>query len=171
MRYASSMPEAGTEEGQVLWQPTDQQQKQSRLVDYMVYLERTRGLSFSDYGAAYAWSVSEVGDFWTSIAEYFAVKFFTPGQAGPIGELPVAHWFSGARLNYAEHALRLRDSTVCVVARNERGQRRTWTRAELADAVARARSGLRRLGVSRGDRVAALLPNSGEALIAFLASR
>src|SRR6187402_2640924 len=52
----------------------------------------------------------------------------------------------------------------------ERAPRRTWTRAELADDVARARAGLRRLGVTRGDRVAAVLPNGGEALIAFLAT-
>ncbi|MEI9954257.1 MAG: AMP-binding protein [Pseudomonadota bacterium] len=59
---------------------------------------------------------------------------------------------------------------MALVARNEHGERRTWTRAELADDVARARAGLRRLGVRRGDRVAGLLPNGGEAVIAFLAT-
>jgi acetoacetyl-CoA synthetase len=140
------------------------------MADYLRYVERTLGLQFRDYGEAYAWSVSELGDFWTSVADYFEVKFRTRAAAGPSGALPWAHWFEGAELNYAEHALRVRDAALSVVARSERGERRTWTRAELADAVARARAGLRRLGVSRGDCVAALLPNGGEALIAFLAT-
>ena len=44
----------------------------------------------------------------------------------------------------------------------------TW--AQLRDQVARARAGLRRLGVGRGDRVVAYLPNIPETLVAFLAT-
>ena len=44
----------------------------------------------------------------------------------------------------------------------------TW--GELRDQVARARAGLQRLGVGRGDRVAAYLPNIPETLVAFLAT-
>src|SRR3974390_2400866 len=42
--------------------------------------------------------------------------------------------------------------------------------AELADAVASCRAGLRRLGVGPGDRVAAFAPNISETLVAFLAT-
>ena len=157
-------------EGQLLWSPSEAQQQQSRMADYLAYLGRTRGSSFAGYEDLYAWSVTELGDFWSSIADYFGVKWRSSAAAGPTGALPWARWFEGATLNYAEHALRVRDDKCAVVARNELGERRTWTRAELADDVARARAGLRRLGVARGDRVAALLPNGGEALIACLAT-
>jgi acetoacetyl-CoA synthetase len=154
----------------VLWQPTSPQRAQSRIADYIGYLERTRGLRFDDYASLYAWSVSELGEFWTSLADYFGVEFATRAVAGPSGALPHAHWFEGATLNYAQHALRERGDEVALVARTESGLRRVWTRAELARDVACARVGLRRLGVARGDRVAAFLPNGGEALIAFLAT-
>jgi len=157
-------------EGTLLWQPSLAQQKASRMADYLRFLERTRGLVFSEYAQLYQWSTSELGEFWLSIAEYFQVNFWTKAAPGPTGALPIAHWFEGATLNYAEHALRQRDERVALVARNEQGERRTWTRAQLADDVARARAGLRRLGVGSGDRVAGLLPNGGEAVIAFLAS-
>ena len=157
-------------EGQLLWSPGPAQQQQSRMSDYLGYLERTRGLHFADYAALYAWSVSELGEFWSSIADYFGVKWRSSAAPGPTGAMPWARWFEGATLNYAEHALRSRDERLAVIARNERGDRRTWSRAQLADDVARARAGLRRLGVTRGDRVAALLPNGGEALIACLAT-
>src|SRR5882724_8764198 len=170
MRYASSMPDVREQEGRVLWEPTEQQRAQSRIADYIGYLERTRGLCFDDYASLYAWSVTELGEFWTSIADYLGVEFATRAAAGPSGALPRAHWFEGATLNYAEHALRERGDEIALVARTESGARHVWTRAELARAVACARVGLRRLGVRKGDRVAALLPNGGEALIAFLAT-
>ena len=157
-------------EGKLLWQPSLAQQSACRMADYVRFLADTRGLAFSEYAELYAWSTRELGEFWASIAEYFQVKLGTPAAPGPSGELPWAHWFEGATLNYAEHALRKRDEHVALVARNERGERRTWTGAELATDVARARAGLRRLGVGRGDRVAALVPNGGEAVIAFLAT-
>ena len=141
-------------EGKLLWQPSLAQQSACRMADYVRFLADTRGLAFSEYAELYAWSTRELGEFWASIAEYFQVKLGTPAAPGPSGELPWAHWFEGATLNYAEHALRKRDEHVALVARNERGERRTWTRAELATDVARARAGLRRLGVGRGDRVA-----------------
>jgi acetoacetyl-CoA synthetase len=157
-------------EGDLLWEPSEAIRGQSRMSDYLAYLERTRALKFESYAELYAWSVSELGEFWLSIADYFEVKLRGPAAPGPTGELPFASWFEGTSLNYAEHALRRRGDELAVVACDEAGARRTWTRAQLADDVARARAGLRRLGVTRGDRVAALLPNGGEALIAFLAT-
>jgi acetoacetyl-CoA synthetase len=157
-------------EGQILWQPTAAQRAHSRMADYLAFLARTRGLRFADYASVYHWSVTELAEFWTSVAEYFQVKFSAPGEAGPKGALPRAHWFEGARLNYAEHALRENDEKVAVIARTEHGVRQEWTRAELARDVARARVALRKLGVGKGDCVAALLPNGGPALIAFLAT-
>jgi len=157
-------------EGTLLWQPGVAERKASRMADYLGFVARTRGLDFSEYEQLYNWSTTELGEFWASIAEYFQVQFQTSAPPGPTGALPRAHWFAGATLNYAEHALSRRDQRIALVARNESGQRRTWTFEQLADDVARARAGLRRLGVRSGDRVAGLLPNGGEAVIAFLAT-
>ncbi|HYQ00155.1 MAG TPA: acetoacetate--CoA ligase [Polyangiaceae bacterium] len=157
-------------EGTLLWQPSAAQQKHSRMADYLRFLKRTRGLDFADYAQLYNWSTAELGDFWASIAEYFSVRFRSSATPGPTGALPGAHWFEGATINYAEHALAVRDEQIALVSRNESGERKIWTRAQLADDVARARAGLRRLGVAAGDRVVGLLPNGGEAVIAFLAT-
>ena len=52
-------------------------------------------------------------------------------------------------------------ATTCrrSTSRGEGREHRVLSAAELADAVARARAGLQRLGVTRGDRVAGFLPN------------
>src|SRR3954464_480520 len=50
------------------------------------------------------------------------------------------------------------------------GGRRGLAWGRLGEQVARARAGLQRLGVGRGDRVVAYLPNIPETLVAFLAT-
>ena len=87
--------------------------------------------------------------------------------------MPGAAWFPGAQLNYAEHALARRDDHPALVARSEtRGLDRTdtITYQDLARQVAAARAGLVHLGVRRGDRVVAYMPNIPETVVAFLAT-
>jgi acetoacetyl-CoA synthetase len=84
--------------------------------------------------------------------------------------MPGAKWFPGATLNYAEHALANAGRRSAIVARSQtRRADVLWSGADLADSVARAAAGLRRLGVGKGDRVVAWLPNVPEAVAALLA--
>jgi len=85
-------------------------------------------------------------------------------------EMPGAEWFPGATLNYAEHAVGGADDEVAVLAYSQTRDRVELTWEQLRDQVARARAGLVRLGVGRGDRVVAYLPNIPETLVAFLAT-
>jgi hypothetical protein len=62
-------------------------------------------------------------------------------------EMPGAVWFPGGTLNYAEHALRRRGDAPAIVGRSQTRDEVVLTHDELADQVARAAAGLRRLGV------------------------
>ena len=84
--------------------------------------------------------------------------------------MPGAEWFPGAQLNYAEHALRSTGDRPLVVSLSQTRNPMELTADGLREQVARVRAGLIRLGVRRGDRVAAYLPNVAEAVIAFLAT-
>jgi acetoacetyl-CoA synthetase len=111
--------------------------------------------------------------FWSAAAEFLGVRFHdAPTAALGSASMPGARWFPGATLNYAEHALTPgpgREDDVAIIFAREDGLERVVTHAELRDLVGRARAGLVRLGVGRGDRVVALAPNSVETLVAFLA--
>ena len=87
-------------------------------------------------------------------------------------EMPGAEWFPGATLNYAEHMLGRDDDldSVAIVAHSQTRETRELTFGELREQVARARAGLKRLGVGPGDRVVAYLPNIPETAVAFLAA-
>jgi len=137
---------------------------------YLEWLREARGLSFDGYDDLWAWSVDDLGPFWSSIWEYFSVDATTPDPSLADASMPGAQWFPGARLNYAAHALRDRSDRVALVSHSQTRDPVELTAAELAEAVARARAGLQRLGVGPGDRVAAYMPNIGETVIAFLAT-
>ena len=86
-------------------------------------------------------------------------------------EMPGAQWFPGTLVNYAEHAFRGRDDDALGDHRRRRADREDaeWTWGELREQVRRIAAGLRALGVERGDRVAAYMPNIPETAAAFLA--
>jgi acetoacetyl-CoA synthetase len=154
-----------------LWTPSATRVERSNLTRYRRWLAETRGLELSGYGELWRWSVTDLDAFWRSIWEFFQVSE-GPAPSPAIAEraMPGTRWFPGARLNYAELALRRRDDHPAIIAGSEDGAVRTVTYAELARSVVAAAAGLRRLGVRKGDRVAAFLPNAAETVIAFLAS-
>jgi acetoacetyl-CoA synthetase len=158
-------------DGTVLWQPSRATIDGAGITRYLRWLDDQKGLEFPDYESLWSWSVTELEGFWESIWEYFEVRSHTPYESVLQDRtMPGPVWFPGAKLNYAEHALRRRDGRTAVVAVSESGARAGLTFAELHDHVAAAAAGLRRLGVGRGDRVVALLPNIQENLVAFLAA-
>ena len=144
---------------------------------FLTWLERERGLSFASYEELHRWSVDDLEGFWSAVWEHFAVRGHSPYDA-VLGrrEMPGAEWFPGATLNYAEHALGLLDNPdqdadeTAVLGYSQTRDRVELTWGQLRDQVARARAGLQRLGVGRGDRVVAYLPNIPETLVAFLAT-
>ncbi|MGB3773212.1 MAG: acetoacetate--CoA ligase [Rhodococcus sp. (in: high G+C Gram-positive bacteria)] len=151
----------------------DDARKTSRVGEYLDWLSTERGRRFDDWSALQQWSSTDIEDFWESIWDYFEVVSHAPYDSVLSARImPGAQWFSGARINYAEHSLGT-DADLGTVAVRGRSQTREdvdLTFGELRDQVRRVRAGLVDLGVQPGDRVAGYLPNIPEALVAFLAT-
>ena len=156
----------------VLWEPRDT--NSTEIGRYLAWLQDRGHLDGNvDYQRLWEWSVADPDRFWATIWEFFDIK--ADGDPYPVlanAEMPGAVWFPAVRLNYAEHALTHTqpDTAVAVIAHDQTGPVGQLTYGELRDQVARARVGLLNLGVRRGDRVAANLPNITETVIAFLAT-
>ena len=143
------------------------------------WLRARRGVDLADYEALRRWSVEHVSEFWQAMWEYFDLRSPTPLRAVlPDATMPGACWFPGAQLNYAAQVARHaaaadRAGVPAIVFRNELLQREGrnleigWS--ELIDQAAALAATLHTLGVQRGDRVAAYLPNIPQTVVAFLA--
>ncbi len=155
-----------------LWEPPAELIERARLTEYMRWLATDRGLELGDYDALWQWSVEDVEGFWASIWDFFEVQA-DGGYDGVLDrrEMPGAEWFAGARLNYAEHVFAGKDDAEpAILHASELRELAQLSWGELRAQVAAVAAGLRELGVERGDRVVAYVPNIPEAIVAFLAT-
>ncbi len=155
-----------------LWSPGEQRKEQALMSRFMAGVGRRLGSSLS-YEELYRWSLEESGAFWAELWNFAGVR-------GDIGSepylvdgdrMPGAQFFPNAQLNYAENCLgRGADQDDALVFWGEEKVKRRVTWHELSVAVARAQALFRELGVQPGDRVAAILPNMPESVMAMLAA-
>ena len=159
------------EQGQELWQPTQQQVEQSGLWHYMNWLRESRGRDFHDYAALWEWSATDIEGFWRSIWDYFHIQADgDPTQVLSSHKMPGAQWFPDTALNYAEHIFRnATDQRPAIIARCEGSQPVEMSWQQLQRDVGALAATLRGLGIERGDRVVAYLSNVPQTVVAFLA--
>jgi len=172
-RGARREPNDMSTQPKVLWTPSAERVANSRLQDYLHWLERERGLRFDDYNGLWQWSVDQLEDFWESVWQYFDIRHSTPYQRVlDSHKMPGAKWFEGARLNLAEQMFRFhRDDgeRPAIISRSELRPLATLSWGELQRQVAAFAHALREMGVGPGDRVVAYLPNIPETVVAFFA--
>ena len=151
-----------------------------RIAQYRAWLHRHRGLQFESYEALWQWSVTDLTAFWQSIWDHFDLQSPTPHRCVlEAAVMPGAVWFPGAQVNYAQQVFRHADAAhaaghPALVFQNERmaaagapPAQMPWQ--ELQRQVRAFAARLRAAGVQPGDRVAAYLPNTPHAIVAFLA--
>lgn len=155
---------------EILWRPDREQLESSNLTRFMKRL----GWGAADtYDELWRWSVAHPAEFWTHLWEYAGV--IAEGSCQPALEhgasMHETQWFPNAKLNYAENLLRERPrNSEALVFRAEGMFESRMTFGELCDRVSLVAQAMRAQGVEAGDRVAAVLPNCPEAIIAMLAT-
>ena len=161
-------------EREILWSPSENRSKNTMLAKYKSWLSSEHSLCFDDYQELWEWSVDDIEFFWETIWDFFDVKaskLYSKVLAKK--EMPGTVWFPGSELNYVDQLLRQKEITpykIAVVSQSETFGRVELTWTELYQQVASVADQFRKVGLERGDRVVAILPNSTTALIAFLAT-
>ncbi|SIT49576.1 Acetyl-coenzyme A synthetase 1 [Paraburkholderia piptadeniae] len=157
--------------GAPVWTPSPELAANARIADFIGWLARERELSFDDYDALWQWSVNDLDAFWSALWDWDGIRSpDTRGRALGNAVMPGATWFPGVRLNYVEQVFRhATASRPAIVHGNEAGEHSEISWAELERQVAALAESLRAMGVVRGDRVAAFMPNIPQTVAAFLA--
>ncbi|WP_441248682.1 acetoacetate--CoA ligase [Kitasatospora sp. McL0602] len=175
---------------QPLWRPDPAKAAATQLVAFQAWAAEHHGApaaplaptgnddeAAARYAALHAWSTDDLDRFWTAVTQWFDVRFTTEPEAvlaDPV--MPGARWYPGARLNYAEHALRHADDPAradqpAILHLDETTDQPvalSWS--ELRRQVGSLAAALRAQGIGPGDRVGAYLPNIPQAAVALLAT-
>lgn len=154
-----------------LWEPSSDLKKKSNLYNYIQWLKKNYDIVFEDYHDLWLWSVQNLEDFWESLWKYFNIISSSPYIfVVSHDKMPYTKWFEGASLNYAEHIFRNEtENHPAIIYKSETSKVQEISWKELRQKVSAFRSYLLSIGIKKGDRVAAYLPNIPEANIAFLA--
>ena len=156
----------------LLWKPTEERIKSSNMYKFFQFINQKYGTDFNEYRPLYKWSIDNIPEFWASFWEYADIIYSKNYDTivDDVNKMPGTKWFEGARLNFAENLLRIRDDHTAFIFKGETQKSAKMSYAELYDTVARLAKSLRDIGVVPGDRVAAYMPNMMETAIAMLAT-
>ncbi|WP_422025585.1 acetoacetate--CoA ligase [Pyruvatibacter mobilis] len=160
------------EPAKVIWRPVDDG-ADTPMAGFAAIAGDRWQRDLGNWDKLHAWSVTEREEFWQSVWDQC-------GLVGTMGSvvleqgdaMPGARFFPEARLNFAENLLAHagEDDEPALIFRSEAGDARRMSWGVLREDVARTQQALARLGVGPGDRVAAMMPNMPETIVAMLAA-
>ena len=132
----------------------------------------TFNINLSCYQELWQWSTENLEQFW----KHWWNQSNLIASAQPAETLVRANsfekeeWFPDAKLNFAENLLQYKDEQSAIVSQDENGNREVITYKQLFRIAGTVAAELKRLGIKKGDRIAAVMPNRPETVIAMLAT-
>ena len=176
-------------QGKIIWKPTEEMQRASYLAQFISYVNNKHnirgipnsynaktfkfepeGANQKIYETLLKWSNRNPRKFWEACWSYLDIDSSTFYDTPLVrATMPGARWFEGAKLNYAEHIFKnkTRRNPALLFKQEGRPVRSTsWNKME--SRTASFANFYRKCGLKPGDRVAAVMPNSDDTVVAAL---
>ena len=154
----------------LLWQPTESRVKSSILEQFSNHLEQKEILKNNkNFKNLWKWTINEPEIFWSEFWDFSKIigeKGSVVLKKNKIFNKNV--FFPEAKLNYAENLLQKKNEDIAVNFLSESGIEQDITWKSLYEKVCKFSSYLKNLGLKKGDRVAAYVPNKIETIVSFL---
>ncbi|AZO64454.1 MULTISPECIES: acetoacetate--CoA ligase [unclassified Mesorhizobium] len=158
-----------------LWAPTKDQVDAAPMTAFKTAAAAGTGKVFSSYADLHRWSIDDREAFWSLVWDFCGIV----GDKGTSGgervlvdgdKMPGAAFFPDAKLNFAENLLKKTGPSDAIVFRGEDKVERRLSWNELHALTSRLQQLFLSLGVKKGDRIAAMMPNMPETVAALLAT-
>ncbi len=150
-----------------LWEPSSNRKEESLLEDFSKFINHKSNYNFK---TLWKWSVDHPEEFWSKFWDYSKIigvkgkeiirfdKIFNKNK-----------FFPDSKLNYTENILKKRSSVPAISFLSEKGFEEEISWEQLYNKVCKFSNYLKSIGLKKGDRVAAYVPNKIESIISFLA--
>ena len=151
----------------IMWNPSEERKNSALITDFINQLP----LNFDSYFDLHKWSIDNLEEFWSEFWKFSGIKYSKTYDSildNPV--MPGAKWFVGSELNYAQNLLSGSPNQLAIISTGENRSDQKYTFKDLNTAVSKAQAGLESLGVKKGSRVAAFVPNCVESIILMLAT-
>ncbi|MGY0399580.1 MAG: acetoacetate--CoA ligase [Ostreibacterium sp.] len=154
-----------------LWTPSPTRIEQAQSSQFIQLVNQQFSTKIKNFHELYQWSVDNDVDFWDMAWDFLGMI----GEKGKkvITDAPHFHqrrFFPTGKLNFAEHFLQNRHAETAITFWGEDKVKSSLTFAQLYEQVSKVRQFLIARGVTIGDRIAGVLPNMPETIVAMLAT-
>jgi len=153
----------------ILWQPSAELILNSQT---SAFAQSFTGKGFESYEALHSASIEDMGGFWSHLWDFCGVV----GDKGDVAfeagaDMLHARYFPQAQLSYAQNCLKGEDGArLAMVFRGEDKVKRRLSLDDVRNRVSSLQQFFAELGLAKGDRVAAMMPNMPETIIGLLAA-
>ena len=155
-----------------LWRINREKLNKTNLAKYSKFINQKYKIDFANnFSKIWKWSVDNPNLFWKSIWDFTKVK----GDLGKtlLNESDIFfenRFFPDTQLNYAENLLRKNNTETSIIFRSENGYRAILSWKDLNLNVSQISNWMKMIGIKKGDRVAAYLPNIPETVISYIST-
>ena len=157
-----------------IWEASESRKKNSQMFQFGLYASKQCSQNLGNWSDLYQWSIREPEQFWSVLADFVGINWITKGKdillPSETGRMRDVKWFSDFKLNFAENLLPGLGSKVVLVSCHEGKETQYLTSDQLKIQVEKCASSLKKVGIQKGDKVAAVLTHGPEAIIAMLAT-
>ena len=155
-----------------MWNPSKLSVKNSNMFVFQEHINLKYDLSIKCYSELHKWSIDNIDIFWKEVWDYSKLIYSKPytNVMIPNNNIWETIWFSDSKLNYAENLLRHRNDNVAIYFFGENKIKKQITFNQLYTQVSKVAFSFKKMGLQRGDRVAAFMPNIPETVISMLAA-
>ncbi len=153
----------------IVWQATPGTIRKSNLHRFWSFIHPNK--KYTSYSEIHQWSIKHSEKFWEAVWDFFNIKYSKKWSTilqQPNG-IFMPKWFVNSEMNFSENLLRYKDDKVAIQFINEHGAFESITYSELYKRVAVLADAFRQAGLGEGDRVAVIMPNIPNTIIAMLA--
>ena len=150
-----------------LWEPSDKRKKESLLEDFSKYINIKSNYNFK---TLWKWSVDHPEEFWSKFWDYSKIIGDKGKEIIRFNKIfNKTKFFPDSKLNYTENILKKKSSDPAISFLSEKGFEEEISWEQLYIKVCKFSNYLKSIGLKKGDRVAAYVPNKIESIISFLA--
>ena len=155
----------------ILWEPSIDTISKTNIYKLKQYINKKYSLDISNYNQLHRWSIQNIDLFWEVMWEKLDIVFSEKYTSVIENENSMleSNWFLNSRLNFSENLLKIKSNSIAIEFVNEQGKHKKISYKELYLQVSKVAHSFRNLGLEKGDRVAALMPNIPETVISMLA--
>ena len=154
----------------IVYRPSKEMIDRARITDFM------REHSIPDYDELIKRTSRDDEWFWDVVTTHLGIEWFEPYHTvkDTSRGIPWTQWYVGGKMNIVHnildrHAMGEDSGNLAVVWEGEDGDTRMLTYLELYEQVSRCASGLRQLGIGKGDTIGLYMPMVPETVVQLLA--